>query len=294
MLAVGAVRLAADGFLLRRRPLPLRDRRRHHDGDLRGDLLLVSQGDGANAVRAARPLALLLFVIGFHLTFDTLHVPGLLGMPRRIYTYEASRGWGTLNFIATIGVAFQGAAVLVFRLERRALAARRESPPATIRGTRGRSSGPSRRRRRRTTSRSSRPCGAAGRCGTSSIRTIRTGSTNERTGRRASDASRTLGAARPRQGGDGVPDRRRGGDLHDLRRRVRLLSRQERHGAPAPGCAGPSGLHLDLPVFVERHDHSRGQRPPRRTASRRSAPGGPRRSFSRSFSWPAPGSNGDG
>ncbi len=29
-----------------------------------------------------------LFVIGFHLTFDFMHVPGLLGMPRRIYTYE--------------------------------------------------------------------------------------------------------------------------------------------------------------------------------------------------------------
>ena len=32
-----------------------------------------------------------LFVIGFHLTFDTMHIPGLLGMPRRIYTYEADR-----------------------------------------------------------------------------------------------------------------------------------------------------------------------------------------------------------
>jgi cytochrome c oxidase subunit 1 len=33
-----------------------------------------------------------LFTIGFHLTFDFMHVPGLLGMPRRIYTYEAGRG----------------------------------------------------------------------------------------------------------------------------------------------------------------------------------------------------------
>ena len=30
-----------------------------------------------------------LFLIGFHLTFDTLHFAGLLGMPRRIYTYPA-------------------------------------------------------------------------------------------------------------------------------------------------------------------------------------------------------------
>jgi cytochrome c oxidase subunit 1 len=37
-----------------------------------------------------------LFLIGFHLTFDFMHIPGLLGMPRRIYTYEAGRGWEQL------------------------------------------------------------------------------------------------------------------------------------------------------------------------------------------------------
>jgi len=55
-----------------------------------------------------------LFTIGFHLTFDTMHIPGLLGMPRRIYTYDAGRGWEILNLIVTIGVAFQGVAVLCF------------------------------------------------------------------------------------------------------------------------------------------------------------------------------------
>jgi len=55
-----------------------------------------------------------LFLIGFHLTFDFMHIPGLLGMPRRIYTYEPGRGWDTLNFIVTIGVFFQGVAVLIF------------------------------------------------------------------------------------------------------------------------------------------------------------------------------------
>ena len=38
-----------------------------------------------------------LFLIGFHLTFDLMHIPGLLGMPRRIYTYEPGRGWDTLE-----------------------------------------------------------------------------------------------------------------------------------------------------------------------------------------------------
>jgi cytochrome c oxidase subunit I len=55
-----------------------------------------------------------LFVIGFHLTFDFMHVPGLLGMPRRIYTYEAGRGWDTWNVIVSVGVVFQAAGVLVF------------------------------------------------------------------------------------------------------------------------------------------------------------------------------------
>jgi cytochrome c oxidase subunit I len=55
-----------------------------------------------------------LFLIGFHLTFDTMHIPGMLGMPRRVYTYEASRGWGTLNMICTLGVAFQAMGILFF------------------------------------------------------------------------------------------------------------------------------------------------------------------------------------
>jgi cytochrome c oxidase subunit I len=55
-----------------------------------------------------------LFIIGFHLTFDFMHIPGILGMPRRIYTYEPGRGWETWNLIVTIGVFFQIAAVLVF------------------------------------------------------------------------------------------------------------------------------------------------------------------------------------
>jgi len=55
-----------------------------------------------------------LFVIGFHLTFDFMHIPGLLGMPRRIYTYEPGRGWDTWNLIVTIGVFFQAAGILAF------------------------------------------------------------------------------------------------------------------------------------------------------------------------------------
>src|SRR5271154_3425451 len=52
-----------------------------------------------------------LFFIGFHLTFDFMHIPG---MPRRIYTYEPGRGWELWNFIVTIGAFFQAAGILSF------------------------------------------------------------------------------------------------------------------------------------------------------------------------------------
>ena len=61
-----------------------------------------------------------LFLVGFHLTFTTMHVQGLLGMPRRIYTYPADRGWEIWNLITTSGVPLQmaGVAVFVFALVR--------------------------------------------------------------------------------------------------------------------------------------------------------------------------------
>jgi len=55
-----------------------------------------------------------LFTIGFHLTFDFMHIPGLLGMPRRIYTYEPGRGWDVWNLIVTIGVFFQALGTIAF------------------------------------------------------------------------------------------------------------------------------------------------------------------------------------
>ncbi|HYR79400.1 MAG TPA: cbb3-type cytochrome c oxidase subunit I, partial [Candidatus Dormibacteraeota bacterium] len=54
-----------------------------------------------------------LFLIGFHLTFDTLHFAGMKGMPRRIYTYQPGRGLDTLNLVASIGAAVQAVAVLI-------------------------------------------------------------------------------------------------------------------------------------------------------------------------------------
>jgi cytochrome c oxidase subunit 1/cytochrome c oxidase subunit I+III len=41
--------------------------------------------------------------IGFNLAFFPMHIVGLLGMPRRIYTYPAEFGWNTSNLIISVG-----------------------------------------------------------------------------------------------------------------------------------------------------------------------------------------------
>ena len=55
-----------------------------------------------------------LFLIGFHITFDTMHFLGLLGMPRSIYTYQPDRGWNLINLVVSVGGLIQGIAVLIF------------------------------------------------------------------------------------------------------------------------------------------------------------------------------------
>jgi cytochrome c oxidase subunit 1 len=55
-----------------------------------------------------------LFLVGTNVTFFPMHLLGLNGMPRRIYTYAAPTGWGPLNFVATMGAAVIALSVLVF------------------------------------------------------------------------------------------------------------------------------------------------------------------------------------
>ena len=43
--------------------------------------------------------------IGFNIAFFPMHITGLLGMPRRVYTYPAGVGWDTLNLISSLGAA---------------------------------------------------------------------------------------------------------------------------------------------------------------------------------------------
>ena len=55
-----------------------------------------------------------LFVLGFNITFIPLHFAGFLGMPRRVYTFQAGHGLEIWNLIASWGVVLQVVAVLLF------------------------------------------------------------------------------------------------------------------------------------------------------------------------------------
>ncbi len=55
-----------------------------------------------------------LLLIGFIWTFGPMHVSGLLGMPRRVYTYPADRGWEVWNQLTTVGAFVQAPSYLLF------------------------------------------------------------------------------------------------------------------------------------------------------------------------------------
>ncbi|MGH7572852.1 MAG: cytochrome c oxidase subunit I [Gemmatimonadota bacterium] len=59
-------------------------------------------------------LSFWLMFIGMNLTFFPMHLLGLDGMPRRIYTYAADTGWEALNQLETVGAFVIAISVLVF------------------------------------------------------------------------------------------------------------------------------------------------------------------------------------
>lgn len=58
-------------------------------------------------------ISFLLFFVGFHLTFFIQHFLGLMGMPRRVFTFLPNQGLDTGNLISTIGAFFMTAAVII-------------------------------------------------------------------------------------------------------------------------------------------------------------------------------------
>jgi cytochrome c oxidase subunit I+III len=61
-----------------------------------------------------------LLFIGVNLAFFPMHIVGLLGMPRRVYTYEAGLGWEPYNLLSSIGVLviITGIAVFIWNVAR--------------------------------------------------------------------------------------------------------------------------------------------------------------------------------
>jgi cytochrome c oxidase subunit 1/cytochrome c oxidase subunit I+III len=55
-----------------------------------------------------------LTVIGFNMTFFVQHFLGVMGMPRRTYTYYDMPYWGSMNLLSTIGALILGLSVIVF------------------------------------------------------------------------------------------------------------------------------------------------------------------------------------
>jgi cytochrome c oxidase subunit I+III len=61
-----------------------------------------------------------LLFAGFNITFFPMHLLGVMGMPRRVYTYPANMGWNTLNLVSTAGALLMvlGGALLLVNVVR--------------------------------------------------------------------------------------------------------------------------------------------------------------------------------
>src|SRR3546814_469934 len=58
-----------------------------------------------------------LFFAGVHITFLPMHLTGLMGMPRRVYTYLPENNWEWTNLVSTAGAFVLGLAVLLFLVD---------------------------------------------------------------------------------------------------------------------------------------------------------------------------------
>jgi cytochrome c oxidase subunit I+III len=58
-------------------------------------------------------LSFWLMFIGFNVAFFPMHLLGLQGMPRRVYTYQAGMGWDTMNLLSTVGAVTLATGILI-------------------------------------------------------------------------------------------------------------------------------------------------------------------------------------
>jgi len=58
-----------------------------------------------------------LVFLGFNLTFFPMHILGLQGMPRRVYTYQPEMPWGSLNMFVSLSACLLAAGFLLFFID---------------------------------------------------------------------------------------------------------------------------------------------------------------------------------
>jgi cytochrome c oxidase subunit I+III len=58
-----------------------------------------------------------LMFVGVNVTFFPMHIAGLIGMPRRVYTYPVGMGWDELNLVSTVGAFMIAAGVALFLVD---------------------------------------------------------------------------------------------------------------------------------------------------------------------------------
>jgi cytochrome c oxidase subunit I+III len=64
--------------------------------------------DGQHMSDRVGRFAFWMMFVGFNLTFFPMHLAGLRGMPRRVYTYPADIGWDWFNLLSTMGAIVLG------------------------------------------------------------------------------------------------------------------------------------------------------------------------------------------
>ncbi|WP_051106831.1 cytochrome c oxidase subunit I [Paenibacillus terrigena] len=69
------------------------------------------------------------FFVGFHMTFFIQHFLGLMGMPRRVFTYLPNQGFDTMNLISTIGAFLMGVGTIAFLINIAVTAAKPKNAP---------------------------------------------------------------------------------------------------------------------------------------------------------------------
>ena len=113
----GAVRLASARYPLRGCSHALRAGGRHgFPADGRAVLLAAALSGRMPSAKLGR-WGFWLFFIGFNVTFLIMHWTGLIGMPRRVYTYDTGLGWDMPNLVSSIGSFIMAVGVATILLD---------------------------------------------------------------------------------------------------------------------------------------------------------------------------------